>query len=91
MYEDQFIRLSQKAAEVRRAQYEGYELVAAEEIEPGDVFDFAGATLRAVKVEKYEGASLIEICAVGPFAGTTVHYLPFEEVRVFLPRAKALA
>lgn len=61
-------------------------VIAAEDIRKGDVFDFAGATLRAETITYYD--PIVEIEAVGPFNVTTVTYLRFEGVKVFLPRAE---
>lgn len=55
----------------------------------GDVFDFAGATLRAEAITSI--GTLVEIEAVGPFNAVTLCYLPFETITVFLPRAESLA
>lgn len=60
--------------------------VAAEDIRRDDVFDFAGANLRAATITYFD--DLVEIEAVGPFGITTIHFLKFEAVKVFLPRAE---
>lgn len=65
------------------------EVIPASHLRKDDVFDFAGATLRATSITSI--GTLLEVEAVGPFNHTTLHFLPFEEMTVFLPRAEVRA
>jgi hypothetical protein len=82
-------RINDVVAKTPTTPESGTVRIPVNELRVGDVFDFSGATLRAETITSI--GTLVEIEAVGPFNVTTLHYLPFETITVFLPRAESLA
>lgn len=63
--------------------------VAAEDLREGDRFEFVGKdwTVEAHAV----GDHLVDVQVSNEARNTTVKFLPFESVKVFLPRAEVVA